>query len=315
MKYILLFLLILSSVFAKDMMEPSFSLKASGSVVDMLYKNDLLYVATDSSCVDIFKYKEKEPIKKIELPKITDFAGDEMESKIYSVDEIDGKILILSQDEHGYRRVDIYANDKLEHIFTQKDMLSISKAKFLDKDNIIFADLGSSLSSYNITKKSYNYTTQVSHGKFSDFCLDEQKKQIVIADESGELKIHNTKDGKFIKKLSGKNLDNVFEVDCKNSTIATAGQDRKVVIYKPLDSFIKESGFLVYSAALSPSAKLLAYSSDEQNNATLVDLVTKKTIRVLTGNKMNISKMVFINEDELVIGSDSNTINIYKEIK
>ncbi len=312
MKYILIFLLTLFSLSATPLKMPNESLKSSGAVVDMLLRGNILYVATDASCVDLFDYKKKELIKKIELSKITDFAGDEMDSKVYGVDELDGELLILSQDEQGFRRLDIYKNGKLLHIFDQKDMLSIAKAKFLDKDNIIFSNLGNELFSYNIAKKSYNFSTQVSHGRFSDFCINEKKDTIVIADESGELKLHNTQSGKLIKKLSGKNLDNVFEVDCKNSTIATAGQDRKMVVYKGGDAYIKESGFLVYSVALSPSARYAIYSSDEQNNATLIDLGTKKSIAILGDNKMNITKMLFVSEKELIIANDSDTINIYK---
>lgn len=314
MKYFFLLFFTIIHLIASDIKSPTLELKASGSVVDMIYKNNLLYVATDASCVDIFDYTTKKLTKKIELSQITDFAGDKMDSKVYSIDEIDDKVLILSQDENGFRRVDIYENNSLTHIFTYKDSLPISKAKFLNKENIIFATLGNELFSYNLKSKKYNYDIQVSGGKFSDFTLNEKKDEVVIADESGELKIHSTKDGKLIKKLSGKNLDNVFEVDYKNGKILTAGQDRRMVVYllKTADAFFITSKFLIYSVALSPSANYAIFSSDEQNNASLVDLSTKTIIGVYGKNRMNISKMLFINEKELLIGSDSDTINIYK---
>ena len=103
------------------------------------------------------------------------------------------------------------------------------------------------------------------------------KTEIVVADESGELQIYNTKSSKHIKTLSGQNLDNVFAVDYKNEIIATAGQDRRVVVYNMNynSAYYKTSNFLIYSVGLSPSGKFVAYASDENNNVTVFKKNTK----------------------------------------
>ncbi|MEK6659738.1 MAG: hypothetical protein AABY36_08675 [Campylobacterota bacterium] len=154
---------------------------------------------------------------------------------------------------------------------------------------------------------------QVSGARFSDFALNESKSEVVIADESGNLKIHNTKDGKLIKLLAGENLDNVFQVDYKNGIIATAGQDRKVVIYtqKGGSTYHIKSNFLIYSVGLSPSGKVVGYSSDEHNNVSVVDTVTKANIGKFGGNNMTLTKIVFVNESEFLIASDNKIINLY----
>ena len=51
-------LLFVSFNFGKDL-KPAFTLKASGAVVDMMSKNNLLYVATVNGIIDIFDIKTK----------------------------------------------------------------------------------------------------------------------------------------------------------------------------------------------------------------------------------------------------------------
>jgi hypothetical protein len=166
----------------------------------------------------------------------------------------------------------------------------------------------------DIATKKMNFREQVSFSKFSNFALNEKKSEVVVADESGDLKIHNTKDGKLIKTLAGQNLDNVFQVDYKNGIIATAGQDRRVVVYNTTfnSAYYKTAPFLIYGVGLSPSGKLVAYASDEQNNVTVFKTSGKSTVGHYSGNKMTLSKIIFINEKEFLVSSDDKTINLYK---
>lgn len=309
MKHFFLFSFLILSLFAQD---PSKSYKADGAVVDMLFANKHLYVSTDAGTVDIFDIKTTKKIQTIEVEKIKDFVGDEVDSKVYSVDVLDNFILVLSQASGGFRRVDIHHDGKRERVIEASDSLAIAKAKFLNKNTIILALLSNEIISYDIKKRKRNWTFQASGAKFSNFALDETRAKIVIADESGDLKIHATKDGKFIKKLSGENLDNVFQVDIKNGVIATAGQDRRVVVYEPFSAYYKLAPFLIYSVGLSPSGKRVAYASDEDNNVIVFNTTTKEDIVTLGGNKMTISNIVFMNENELFVSSDDNTINFYK---
>lgn len=313
MKFIVL-LFCLGSLFGAKIQEPIVQLKASGSVVDMVYKDNRLYVATNAGCVDIFDMNTKQIIKKINVEKITDFIGDFIDSKVYSVDVIDDKILLLSQGQKGFRRVHIQTANKTELIIPYTKKLSIAKAKFLDKNTILLALLSNELISYDIKHKKQNWIIQVSQSKFSSFVLNENKSEVIVADESGDLKIHSTKDGSFIKMLSGQNLDNVFAVDTKNSIIATAGQDRRVVIYdrKFNSAYYKKSSFLIYSVGLSPSGKIAAYSSDENNNVSAFKTSTKSNIGIFGGNKMTLSNILFLSENEFLVSSDDIMINLYK---
>ncbi|MEA1955313.1 MAG: WD40 repeat domain-containing protein [Campylobacterota bacterium] len=311
---LLLITTLISSLYSAKINEPTATFETSGFVTDLVYKDGKLYTATDASCVDIFDIKTKKLVKKITVSQIKDFMDDIIDSKIYSVDIFENKIMILSQAKKGARRVHIYENNKLELIIPYTEKLFIGKAKFINEDTILLGLLGSDIISYDIKKKKQNWITQVSQSKFSNFVLNEDKTEVVVADESGDLKIHNIKDGSFIKMLDGQNLDNVFQVDTKKGIIATAGQDRRIVIYNTNlnSSYYKTAKFLIYSVGLSPSAKIVAYSSDEENNVKVFKTSTKSDVGTFGGNKGTLTNILFINEKEFFVSSESTTINFYK---
>jgi len=314
LKKILLITAIASSLFSSNIQKPTAQYKADGAIIDLVVQNGKLYASTKVSIVDIFSIKTKKIIKKIKVPNIMDFMGDEITAKIYSVDVLDDEVLILSQANKGYRSVYIYKDNKLNPIITIKDKLYIAKAKFIDKDTLILGLLSNDIISYNMKTKKQNWIVQPSGSKFSNLVLNENKTQVVICDESGDLHILDTKNGKVIKTLRGQNLDNVFQADYKNNIVATAGQDRRAVIYnlKANTAYYKTTHFLIYSVGLSPSAKLAGFASDENNNVTVFNTSTKSTVGVYGGNKMTLTNILFLNEKEFFVGSDDKTINFYK---
>ena len=315
-KFIFVFLsifLYLPNIFAKDL-TPNYSLKTSGGVTDLVLKNENLYVATTDSSVDIFNINTKEKINSIKVPKIKDFMKNTIEARIYSIDVLDNNLLILSQGENGGRNINIYKDGKLENIIEDKDRLFIAYAKFIDENHIIYALLSNQVYLYDIKNKKAVNEIQVSQSKFSNFKLSEDKSKIVVADESGILTLLNTIDLNPIKRFDTLNLDNIFQVDMKKNIFITAGQDRRCAIYS-LDeriSYYIEASFLIYSVALSPSASLGAYASDEENNVTVFNVNTKKDLYKLLQNKTTLTNILFINENEIFVSSDDEKINYYK---
>ncbi|QKE27746.1 nitrate reductase accessory protein [Arcobacter acticola] len=305
--------LFISNINAKDL-TPSSSLIASGGVIDLVLNNDKLYVSTAASSVDIFDIKTQEKIDSIKMPKIKDFLGDIIDSKIYSVDILNDNILILSQGEKGGRNLDIYKDGKFESIIKDTQRQFIARAKFLDENHIIYGLLSNQIYLYDIKNKKIIKEIQVSQSKFSNFKLTQDKTKLVVCDESGVINMLDSKNFDIIKTFRYQNLDNVFQVDIKDNLILTAGQDRRAAVYNldTKNAYYKEYSFLVYAAALSPSTKLAAVASDEENNVTIFDTSSQANLYKLTQNKATLSNILFLNENEIIVTSDDKQINYYK---
>lgn len=314
LKYILFFVFILN-LYSNDIKElnPKFSLKASGGVTNLVLKENLLLASTTASSVDIFDIEKKELIKKIEIEKIKDFTNQAIDSKVYSTDIIDNKILILSQGQSGGRDIFIYENEKLENIISHKDRLFIAYAKFLDSQNIIYALLSNQIYIYNIKEKRILNELQISQSSFSHFVLNEKKDTLFVADESGIISQIDIKSFKKTKTFKGQNVDRVFQVDVKKDRLLTAGQDRRVAIYnfgfsKP---YYLSTNFLIYTGALSPSSNKAAFCFDEQNSVAVFDTNSKEILYKLINNRAILTNILFLNEDELFVASDDEHINFY----
>jgi len=315
MRYILIFLVLFSNAFAQSLIKPIYTYKIStGLVTDLVYKNFKLYVSSDVGKIIIFNTKNKKELHSITLDKIKDFMGDEIASKIFSIDLQNDKLLILSQDNGGYSRVHIYKNNKLHLIISKDDKLNIIKAKFINKNNILIALISNDIISYNLKTRKKNWITQASMSKFSSFALNNDKSEVAIADESGDVHIISTKNGKKIKTLSGENVDNVFSIDFKGNIVLTGGQDRRAGVYnlKNGDTYYKASDFFIYGVGLSPSGKIAAYSSGTNNNVNIFDTSTKEILGSYKATKMIVNSIYFINENEFFINSSSPEVGYYK---
>jgi len=311
MKLLISLLFCFSLVFSQTL-RPTQTYLASGGVTDLVLKDKLLYISTKASLIDIFNIETSELVNSIRIPQITDFIGDVIDSKIYSVDVINEKVLLVSQGEKGFRSIYEYKNGKLTPVITISKKMYIAKAKYINEDLIILGLLSNQIFLYDLKQKKFIWEVQASQSKFSNFVLNEEKTKVIIADESGALKQLKIKDGKVSKIYSGLNVDNVFQVDTKNGVVITAGQDRRCAIYSKYNKYYKKADFLIYSVGLSPSGKLAGFANNEDNDITIFKTKTKEEIYNLKGHKMTLTNILFKNEQELYSSSDDNEVYYWK---
>ncbi len=309
---LLVILLFCINLFAVQNLTPGKIYKASGTVQSIVFKDDKLYAATDNGTVEIFDKDSFEKIDTIKIPDIKDFMGDVIASKIYSIDILADKLLIVSQGMKGYRNIFLYQNGVVEKIIDIDKKYFIQKASFISENKIIFGLLSNQIGVYDFALKKLKYLVQISTSSFSNFMLDESKKTLAVTDESGIVRVLNVSDAKVIKKYEALNLDKVYQLDYKKGVILTAGQDRKAVVYGSLSSYKLDFDFLLYSCALSPKAKLGAIAYNEDNEVLIFDIATKDYLYNLVGQKATLTQILFINEDELFISSDDSNINYFK---
>ncbi len=286
----------------------------SGIVSDVLYDDSKLFVATESGTVEIFDTRTKKGIATVSLDRIEDFMGDEVDSKIFTIDRLDGTLLILSQDSGGYSRIHLYREGKLLPMISRRDRLNIVKAKFIDKKTVLLALISDDIIAYDIDGKKRKWTVQASMSKFSSFALDNDRRRVAVADESGEVHVLSTEDGKTVRVLKGQNVDNIFGVDFKGETVLTGGQDRRAAVYdlKSGSAYYKISDFFVYGVGLSPSGKIAAYSSDINNNITLFDTRTRAVIGKYRSNAAIVNGIVFVDENAFFVNTSSHEVRYYR---
>ncbi len=296
---------------------PKYSIKTNGNVTDLIYENNRLYVSTDNGSINIYAIPSKSLLKTYHLPDITDFTGDKIAPKVYDIDKIKGKNLLVSvsQGKHGFSNIFITKNEKtIKVISDEKNKLMIKKVKFIDENNIILGLLSNEIILFDILNKKQIYRKQISAYTFSDIVLNKEKTKIITADESGIIHIIDTKTGKTIKELSGNNVDNVYQIDFKGNIVLCGGQDRRLSVYdiSTHKSYYIMSNFLIYSVGLSPSGKKAAYSCNEDNDIQIINTSTKSKTAYLKGHNATLTKIMFISENELFTGAEENIIYYWK---
>lgn len=312
MRYIVLFIFSINLLFALKDIAPTFTLKASGDVQAIIYEKDKLYSATTNGTIEIFDTRTKNKIKTIKIPDIKDFLGESISSKIYSIDKINNKLLIVSQGTKGYKNLWIYENNSLKKVIDIKSKYYIQKASFVDKDKVLLGLLSNQVVLYDIFKSKVLKMIQISTSSFSDFILNEDKSLFASTDESGIVRVFESNTLKQIKELKSKNVDKVFKLDFKNDKILTAGQDRRAVFYYKNDSYYLEFNFLLYACGLSPDARFGAVAYNENNDILVFDTNTKDKLYNLKGSESTLNQILFINNSEIFSVSEHNNIHFWK---
>ncbi len=300
------------NLFAIENLEPTKIFKASGTVQSLVYKNNNLYAGTSEGKVEVFDTLTNEKIKEIKIPDIKDFMGDVIAAKIYSIDLIGEKLLIVSQGMKGYRNIYIYENENLKKAIGIEKKYFIQKANFISNDKIVFALLSNQIGVYDLKKEKLDYLIQISASSFSDFSLSEDKKVLVATDESGIVRKIRVENAQIFGENKNRNLDKVYQIAYKNGVILTAGQDRQAVIYKDFTDYSMRFDFLLYSCGLSPKADFGGIAYNEKNEVLIFDVNTKEKLYNLKGQKATLTQILFKNKNEVFISSDDSNINYFK---
>ena len=310
----LIFLSLLTiSTWSISELSPIDTIEINGTAKDMVLSDEKLVIATDMGHIEIYRTKDNSKIEEISIPNVKDFMGDILPARVMSTDVINNKYLLLSDSgKGGYSNLYIYDNN-LTQLLSADDKDSIIKVRFIDENHILFGFLSNEVALYDIKNRKEVYRVQLSESKFSDFVLNEDKSQVVFSCESGILNVVNVQDGKVIRELKGQNVDNVYRVDFKHEMVSGAGQDQRGSLYDTTTgkgSYIKGE-FLIYSTALSPSAKKVIFSMDEKNNLSVYNTMSKSKIALLKGQKSTLNVILFKDEDVIYSASDDNTIMVW----
>lgn len=297
---------------AKEL-SPNLRFYSSGYVNSFVVSHEHLYAGNDIGMVDVFDIKTQKIINRIALPLLTTVADKLIPQNIISVDYFNGKILIVSIGEDAYRNVWIYENYELKQIVDERKKLTIKKALFIDDEKILFGTFGSEIILHD-TRENYNlYTSHSAQSTMGGLALNSDKTKMVMSYESGEIKVIDVMSSNVERVYSSQNVDNVYDIAMSNGVLITAGQDRRIGVYRDGEKdYHLKSNFLVYAVGLSPSGKTGAYSSGNEQNIQLFDTQTKALGDTLVAHKSRINQIWFKSENEIFSVGSRNTIFYWK---
>ncbi len=312
LKIILLSFLFLYSLQAREL-EPTATFHSIGYVNIFKVVEDKLYVGNNEGTVDIFDINTKKIISQIVLPPLVTPRNKLIPQNIISVDYLNGKILIVSIGKNSFRNVWIYQNNELKQIIDETKRLTIKKAMYVTDDRILFGTFGSEIILHD-TSENYNlYTSHIQQSALGGIILNEDKSKVIMSYESGEVSVVDVKTSNVLHTYTSQNVDNIYDIAYNNNVLITAGQDRRVAVYREgeKDYHIK-SHFPVYAVGLSANGKIGAYSSGDEQNIQIFDTRTKELKDILVGHKSRLTQIWFQSETEIYSIGNRHEIYYWK---
>jgi hypothetical protein len=305
--------LLVSSLFSKDI-TPSLKIEIKGDAQDIVFVKERLYIASDKGEIFRYRFSDQNLSSILTIPQIKDFTGENIDAKIFSLD-VNGDRMIFVSDSGigGYSNLWLHEANSTKKIIDHEAKLPIIKAKFIDKDHALLGLLSSEAILYDIKNKKIVYRVQLDNSKFSDFALNEDKTKAAFSSESGIITVLDLKSGKIIKKLKGINRDNVYKVAFVKDIITGAGKDRRGSIYhlsSGRGDFL-EGKFFIFVTALSPDAKKVAFTMDENSDISIYNLESKSKIFTLKGQKGSINNIIFVSNNRVISSSDDSVVLVW----
>ncbi|HEC1763665.1 TPA: WD40 repeat domain-containing protein [Campylobacter lari] len=288
-----MFLILLMSIYAL-----SYELKLDSNLNALKLADNSLLIGLDNGEIKQYFLKDKKMQKITQLDKIKNFYEENLSPRIYSIDYLNGAILILSEGDFGSKKLYVYKNKQLLSYDLAND--GAKKALFLDDNTILLALLGSNIELFDLKTKSVVKNFTFSSSSLSDVVLNETKTQLVAGFESGELMLFDVKKWQKIKSYKNIHKDNIYQLDFKNTIIASCSTDRKLGIVQNDQEKNIERDFLIYTCALNENGSIAAFGDNEKNIIELVNTKNLKIIKRFQNKDFLLEYLIFLNEHELI---------------
>ncbi len=311
----LLFCFLLLPAIPAHSTAPFHTVRVGGAITDMIIDGTRVFLSTDAGTIVRYDLKSGEKNVIFRLPPTTDFMGDPLPVKIFSLDKYSRKILAVTLGNHGFRNLLILEKGQQEElILAERDKMMIKKARWIDDHTLLLGLLCNDMVLFDTEKKRVINRFNVSPYTFSDFCLSENRKYVYTADESGIVHELELNPLSVSNNYTGINLDNIYRIVYKNGVILTGGQDRRVGVYNTTTgkNYFIQKDFLVYCVGLNRNGTTGAYTANEKNDISIFSTGSGEDIRILRGHKSMITDMIFYDDHTLISGGDDRLLIIWK---
>lgn len=306
MKKMVLFLMFYVLAYA---IEPYNKIELASNTMNMHLKDNLLFIATDNSSVEVYDIKLRKMLEPIKIPYIKTYINEKMPSKTFSIDTIGGKIMLLHEEDFGKKALSIYENSKLKTISLQDE--SIKKALFLDENTAILASISDEIYYFDLNNCKVIFSFKFSTAALGDIALNADKKTLSVADEGGVIYLFDTQKKEVIKTYSA-HKDNVYSLLYENSVIVSGSADKNVAVIRNGEIKFVKSDFLIYCVGLSRSANVFAYMDGENSDITVRNVGDMQKIATIKTSMNTINSIIFIDDSSIVASGYGNEILFWR---
>lgn len=295
-----------------DPIEPFTVIHIDGDILDLVVSGIQLLVASNGF-MEVYELENFERVRRMDFEKIENFYGDLHLPHLFSADiSPSGMIVFVKETANGKSVVQLQITSGVVTLIPESANLAVRKVRFLDEANILMATIESEVILFNLNELSVSYKHQLSLSSFSDFSINLENHQVVLADESGVIPYFDGDSGRVKFLLKGGNLDKIFDIDIVKNRIITGGKDRSVSIYNLETDVVDKysTDFYIYAVALDENAERALLILDEDNHVGLFDIKAGKITAILQGDGKSLGFLKFIS-DHQALGATYNQIFLW----
>lgn len=291
-------------------------------------KPNALFVGTDAGEIVEYDLAQKKfnPQFLIRLSRVQNYYEKDLGARIHSFDMLDNAFLLVSEGNFGTQNISVCKNFKIKAegntgcATIKSPFANIKKAFFIDKNTALFVLLSSDIKLVDLkdfanvgAKKERTIPVlkefKFSHTSLNDAVLDEQKQNLLVASESGELQVFDIKAWKLLANYNKIHKDTLDQVDFKSGVIISCGKEKKVGIVKAGKQRFLQKNSLVYACALSPSGEVAAFASNTagKESVELINTANLQSVK-LFDDDFFAKFIIFLNENDLAIAGGSTIL-------
>ncbi|WP_295143088.1 nitrate reductase [uncultured Campylobacter sp.] len=271
-----------------EISQPDKVIKAGANVISSNLIDEILYLGTDGSELDIYDIKADKFLEPIKFRTVKTHFSDKEPAKIFSIDRLGDMLLVLTEMDYNERYLYVFKkeNDNWSEVGNMHlANKSAKKAFFIDEKTAVVSDFGNEIYYIDLESKKAVFKHKFSIALYVDFEINKTRDKIAIGAESGVIYIYNLKTRQTEQTLNFFK-DNMYDIDYKNDVVAVGCIDKQAGVFNGAMSYFK-SDFIVYATGLSDDAKTLAYMNGEESDILVYDIASKtKLATVKTGQQI-----------------------------
>ncbi|WP_314979141.1 hypothetical protein [Campylobacter rectus] len=284
-----------------EISQPDRVIKAGANVISSNLIDEILYLGTDGSELDIYDIKADKFLEPIKFRTVKTHFSDAEPTKIFSIDRLGDTLLVLTEMDYNERY--LYVFKKEGALWSEISNMrlankSAKKAFFIDEKTAVVSDFGNEIYFIDLESKKAVFKHKFSIALYVDFEINKTRDKIAIGAESGVIYIYNLKTRQTEQTLNFFK-DNMYDIDYKNDVVAVGSIDKQAGVYDGRMNYFK-SDFIVYAVGLSEDAKTFSFMNGEQSDILVYDVSSKEKLATVKTGQQILNEIYLSNEGRLI---------------